>query len=80
MQQARRALPRSEGMSQDDALLRFPCVRNCCLDDDDVCLGCARTLDEIRGWNEADESERRAILARAQERRAARRRAPGQGR
>ncbi|WP_286263410.1 DUF1289 domain-containing protein [Thalassotalea atypica] len=27
-----------------------PCVRNCCLDPQDICLGCFRHLDEITQW------------------------------
>ena len=27
-----------------------PCVRNCCLNEKDVCLGCFRHIDEIVGW------------------------------
>jgi predicted Fe-S protein YdhL (DUF1289 family) len=50
-----------------------PCVRNCCLDDDDVCLGCGRKLDEILAWHGADADGRRRILAIAAERRDARR-------
>ena len=49
-----------------------PCVRNCCLDERDVCLGCGRSLDEIRAWSEADDSERLNILERAAARRAER--------
>ncbi|HSN17238.1 MAG TPA: DUF1289 domain-containing protein [Gammaproteobacteria bacterium] len=49
-----------------------PCVRNCCLDEHDVCLGCGRSLDEIRIWSEAADTERLAILARAAQRRAER--------
>lgn len=52
--------------------LASPCVRNCCLDDNEVCLGCGRALAEIVGWNEAGAAERREILARAAQRRAAR--------
>lgn len=51
-----------------------PCVRNCCLDDDDVCLGCHRTVTEIMAWGMADNAERRAILQRAHERAETRRR------
>lgn len=50
----------------------FPCVRNCCLDDDEVCLGCGRALPEILRWNEAGEDERRTILESARKRREAR--------
>lgn len=45
-----------------------PCVRNCCLDDDDVCLGCGRTLQEILAWQQGPDSERREIIARSRER------------
>lgn len=45
-----------------------PCVRNCCLDDEDVCLGCHRTVTEIMAWGSAGNAERRVILARAAER------------
>ena len=31
-----------------------PCVRNCCLDKKDVCIGCGRTVDEIIRWGDAD--------------------------
>jgi predicted Fe-S protein YdhL (DUF1289 family) len=51
-----------------------PCVRNCCLDDADVCLGCGRHLDEILAWHAADAAGRCEILARAEQRREARRR------
>jgi len=51
-----------------------PCVRNCCLDDDDVCLGCGRAIAEITGWNTSSPDERREILARAGERMERRRR------
>jgi len=39
-----------------------PCVRNCCLDENDICLGCYRTLSEILRWSEATEQDRSAIL------------------
>lgn len=47
-----------------------PCIRNCCLDDNDVCLGCYRSLDEITGWSAMDEAQREACLARCARRRA----------
>ncbi|WP_096364091.1 MULTISPECIES: DUF1289 domain-containing protein [Thiohalobacter] len=48
-----------------------PCIRVCTLDDDDVCLGCGRTLGEITEWGGADPARRREILAAAEQRRAA---------
>lgn len=49
--------------------IESPCVRNCCLNEDDVCLGCFRSLDEIRLWSNADDSLRVQFLKRAAERR-----------
>ncbi|MGH8279147.1 MAG: DUF1289 domain-containing protein [Gammaproteobacteria bacterium] len=44
-----------------------PCIRNCCLNENNVCLGCGRTLDEIRDWSKLSDTEKRAVneLARA---------------
>jgi predicted Fe-S protein YdhL (DUF1289 family) len=47
-----------------------PCVRNCCLDQHDVCVGCFRTLREIRDWYTADSAERWRILECCKQRRA----------
>lgn len=49
-----------------------PCVRNCCLDEEDVCIGCGRHVREIVAWSAADLAERELILMRAAGRRAAR--------
>lgn len=40
-----------------------PCVNNCCLDEDDICLGCGRTVAEIVRWNDATGEEKSEILA-----------------
>ncbi|TPW17926.1 MAG: hypothetical protein FD130_469 [Halothiobacillaceae bacterium] len=42
-----------------------PCVRNCCLNEKDICLGCFRTLNEITGWAAFTEEQRRTVLAQA---------------
>ena len=44
-------------------LIQSPCIRKCCLDDKDVCLGCFRTLDEITGWTSYSEDEKLKVLA-----------------
>lgn len=46
-----------------------PCVRNCCLDDQDICLGCGRTLEEILAWTSLDAAGQREVLQRAARRR-----------
>jgi len=39
-----------------------PCVRNCCLDEHDVCLGCFRNVNEIIAWGNANDAQKRQIL------------------
>ena len=49
-----------------------PCVRNCTLDEEDICLGCYRRIDEICAWGGASNDERKQILAHAAARKSAR--------
>jgi len=39
-----------------------PCVRNCCLDEKDICLGCGRSIEEIIRWGDAVDKEKLKIL------------------
>lgn len=45
-----------------------PCVRMCTLNDEDVCLGCGRTLAEITGWTKLSEPDKAACVQRAGQR------------
>ena len=45
-----------------------PCISVCLLDDDDICVGCYRSADEITDWFMADAQGKREILERAQAR------------
>lgn len=45
-----------------------PCQRNCCLNSNDICLGCFRSLDEITQWHESSEIEKKYILKQTQQR------------
>ena len=45
-----------------------PCIRNCCLDEADVCIGCGRTVEEIIRWGDASEIEKKQILIEAKQR------------
>jgi predicted Fe-S protein YdhL (DUF1289 family) len=48
-----------------------PCIGVCRIDEGSrLCLGCARTLDEIAAWRDASEVERRRIRAELPARRA----------
>ena len=41
-----------------------PCVALCKLDEDDVCIGCNRTIEEITNWRHYSASQRESIVSR----------------
>ena len=47
-----------------------PCISLCRLDEQKVCLGCFRHVEDIREWRSADDARRRVICAEAEQRRA----------
>jgi predicted Fe-S protein YdhL (DUF1289 family) len=49
-----------------------PCIRQCTLDEADICVGCFRSIAEICAWSAMDERAKRETLARCQERRSRR--------
>ncbi len=46
-----------------------PCIRKCCLNECDVCLGCFRALSEIVTWTQTDNENRQIYLENARIRR-----------
>jgi uncharacterized protein len=46
-----------------------PCIRLCTLDDEDVCLGCFRSMAEICAWSRASNDERGQIVVTSELRR-----------
>jgi len=51
--------------------MKSPCVKVCIMDPArDVCMGCARTLDEIARWALMTDDERGAVMQALPERRA----------
>jgi len=59
-----------EHTESSDKLIASPCVRNCCLDDTDICIGCLRSLTEITSWSELGNKQREQILTNIDSRRA----------
>jgi uncharacterized protein len=51
------------------SVVESPCVRNCCLNDADICVGCFRSLAEITRWSVAGNEAKMQILKKAAERR-----------
>ena len=42
--------------------MNSPCTRDCRLDDNDLCLGCFRLIDEIYDWKSFTEDEQLNII------------------
>lgn len=42
--------------------VQSPCVSICALDENDLCIGCHRTSDEIMSWPGLNNEERREVL------------------
>lgn len=53
---------------QNQVPVRSPCISNCCLDNEDICLGCFRHIDEVVGWHSASELEKIEIIKRCDRR------------
>ncbi|SDU86814.1 hypothetical protein SAMN05216363_2579 [Pseudomonas sihuiensis] len=49
-------------MNDVEKPVRSPCVHVCALDEQDVCIGCQRTVAEITRWGRMDNAERREVL------------------
>ncbi|NWA27258.1 DUF1289 domain-containing protein [Pseudomonas gingeri] len=47
-----------------------PCVSLCRLDEQKICIGCFRHVEDIREWRSADDARRRVICEQAMQRKA----------
>jgi uncharacterized protein len=47
-----------------------PCISVCRLDEQKVCTGCFRHVEDIREWRAATDERRREIVRQAEQRRA----------
>jgi predicted Fe-S protein YdhL (DUF1289 family) len=45
-----------------------PCVSICALDENDVCIGCFRTGNEISGWGRMANEQKHEVIARCKKR------------
>ena len=49
-------------MNTPERPVASPCVNICALDEDDICTGCQRTVEEITRWGRMTNDERRGVL------------------
>ena len=67
-----RARRRPRQRREFDTSVPSPCITVCQVDDaTGCCIGCYRSIDEIREWPILSADEKRAVLARIAERKAA---------
>ena len=45
------------------SLIESPCI-SICRYEDEVCVGCGRTVDEVVGWYDLTDDEKQAVLKR----------------
>lgn len=55
-------------MTASERPVASPCVSICALDEQDICTGCQRNVDEITRWSRMDNAERRRVLGVCHER------------
>lgn len=55
-------------MSEVEKPVKSPCVSVCALDENDVCVGCYRSANEISFWSRYSNAERREVLKASLER------------
>lgn len=55
-------------MSSEIAAVESPCVGICVVDEEDICEGCGRSMDEIAGWLRMSVAERATAVKNARQR------------
>ncbi len=45
-----------------------PCIRRCCLNNDDICVGCFRSLNDMKQWHKSSMEVKKKILEDANKR------------
>jgi predicted Fe-S protein YdhL (DUF1289 family) len=55
-------------MSGQESEVQSPCVSICALDENDICVGCYRTGQEISRWGSMDREEKKKTLELVKER------------
>ncbi|MGH1485059.1 MAG: DUF1289 domain-containing protein [Cellvibrionaceae bacterium] len=51
-----------------DKPIPSPCVSVCALDENDICIGCYRSADEIRQWSILDNGQKKGVIQLAHDR------------
>jgi hypothetical protein len=49
--------------------IKSPCIHVCTKDENGICLGCYRSIDEIRSWYKSTDEQKLEIIKNAEKRR-----------
>ena len=49
-------------------MIESPCTRHCGLNTDNICVGCGRTVRELRIWNNCNDEEKQEIVSESRNR------------
>ena len=58
-------------MNQSNDCVQSPCIENCILNAEKICMGCFRSIVEISQWSQMDDRLRLDVLQKAEKRRKA---------
>lgn len=56
-------------MPKSEAEVTSPCIRQCCLDNNEICVGCYRSLDEIVSWQAYSTQVKKQVIQLCETRR-----------
>ena len=56
-------------LKNNKSAIKNPCIHVCTLDEQKICIGCHRSVEEIRGWFTMTDDQKRDVLLRAESRR-----------
>ncbi len=48
--------------------IKSPCIKQCQLDNNQICQGCWRHIDEIINWSQLSDAEKQSILEKISKR------------
>ena len=49
-------------------MIESPCTRHCGLNTDGICVGCGRTVRELRIWSNCNDKEKQQIVSESRDR------------
>ncbi|MFW6233489.1 MAG: DUF1289 domain-containing protein [Nanoarchaeota archaeon] len=50
-------------------MVKSPCINVCKLNENQICIGCYRSLDEIDNWSQLKDDEKIMVIEKAKQRR-----------